>query len=150
MNVRVSFILTPPKCWDFVQNVRTIYMDMRIVYMISKMEDVLSATGMGKVQNSSKVLKMKKVQIALYKAVDEILWKDWDPIGINHIAPRDEYQSYVPEIFSMLTENKDVNEIADRLSQIATERMGLLEDKDLCLEVAEKLKKEKMMHHNNV
>lgn len=29
----------------------------------------------------------------LYKAIDEVLWNDWDPIGVNDIAPRDEYQS---------------------------------------------------------
>src|SRR4051812_5990463 len=28
----------------------------------------------------------------LYEAIDLILWNDWDPIGINNIAPRDEYQ----------------------------------------------------------
>jgi hypothetical protein len=25
----------------------------------------------------------------LYKAIDEILWNDWDTIGLNDIAPRD-------------------------------------------------------------
>ncbi|MBF8965717.1 hypothetical protein I0P70_20865 [Pontibacter sp. FD36] len=86
---------------------------------------------------------MKKEQIELYKAVDEILWEDWDPIGVNGFAPRDEYQSYVPEIFTMLNEGKDENEIADRLIQIATERMGLFEDREHCLLIAKKLIKQK-------
>ncbi len=27
----------------------------------------------------------------VYKKIDDILWFDWDPIGVNDIAPRDEY-----------------------------------------------------------
>ena len=60
-------------------------------------------------------MKMSPEHKALYKSVDEILWNDWDPIGVNDIAPRDEYQSYVPEIFSMLIHNKTEKEIAARL-----------------------------------
>lgn len=30
----------------------------------------------------------------LYKVIDEILWKDWNPIGVNDIpSARDEYQT---------------------------------------------------------
>lgn len=67
---------------------------------------------------------MNKEQIELYNAVDEILWYDWDPIGINDIAPRDEYKSYVSEIFSLLIENKDINIIAERLNEIATKSVS--------------------------
>ena len=35
---------------------------------------------------------MTDKQKKLYKAIDEILWKDWDPIGVNDIEDvRDEY-----------------------------------------------------------
>lgn len=47
--------------------------------------------------------------IAFYKGVREILWNNWDPIGVNNIAPRDEYQSYVPEIFFLLIQKKGDN-----------------------------------------
>ena len=82
---------------------------------------------------------MNKEQKELYKTVDEILWNDWDPIGVNEIAPRDEYQSYVPEIFSMLVQNKTENEISDRLYKIETETIGVIGSREHCLTIAKKL-----------
>lgn len=79
----------------------------------------------------------------LYKRVDEILWNDWDPIGVNDIAPRDEYQSYVPEIFSLLIQNKTDKEISDRLYKIETEIIGVLGSREHCLIIAKKLIEEK-------
>ncbi len=85
---------------------------------------------------------MNKDQKELYRTVDEILWNDWDPIGVNDIAPRDEYQSYVPEIFLMLIHNKTENEIADRLYKIETETIGVMGSREHCLKIAMKLTKE--------
>jgi len=87
---------------------------------------------------------MNKEQKELYKIVDEILWNEWDPIGINKIAPRDEYQSYVPQIFSMLNQNKTNNEIADKLYKIETETIGVMGSFENCLKTAKKLTKEKI------
>ncbi|MEO9885454.1 MAG: hypothetical protein ABJR05_07605 [Balneola sp.] len=92
---------------------------------------------------------MDKEQKELYKAVDEILWNDWDPIGVNDIAPRDEYQSYVPEIFSMLIHIKTEKEIADRLYKIETETIGVFGSKEHCLTIAKKLINEKGKTHQN-
>jgi hypothetical protein len=92
---------------------------------------------------------MNKEQKELYKTVDEILWNDWDPIGVNDIAPRDEYQSYVHEIFSLLIQNKSEKEIADRLYEIETETIGVIGSKEHCLIIAKKLIEEKKRHHNN-
>ena len=75
----------------------------------------------------------------LYKKVDEILWNDWDPIGINDSAPRDEYQGYVPGIYKMLIDNKTEVEIAKRLNDIAINSMGLNGDLEHCKTVAKKL-----------
>lgn len=95
---------------------------------------------------------MNKEQKELYKAVDEILWNDWDSIGVNDIAPRDEYQSYVLEIFSILIQNKTENEISDRLYKIETETIGVLGSREHCLSIAKKLINEKRknapQHHN--
>ena len=51
----------------------------------------------------------------LYQEIDEILWNDWDPIGVNDIAPRDEYQSYTPIIFSLKRKGVNEEEIAKEL-----------------------------------
>lgn len=86
---------------------------------------------------------MKEEEKFLYKQVDSILWNDWDPIGVNDIAPRDEYQSYVPEIFSLLIQNKTDKEISNRLYKIETEIIGVLGSREHCLKIAKKLIEEK-------
>jgi len=78
---------------------------------------------------------------SLYKKIDEILWNDWDPIGVNDIAPRDEYQSYVPEIYKMVMENKTETEIAERLHKIERETMGMFGNKEHCKDIANKIMK---------
>lgn len=86
---------------------------------------------------------MTSEQKEIYKSVDEILWNEWDPIGVNDVAPRDEYQSYVPEIFSLLIQNRTDKEIADRLYKIETETIGVLGSREHCLKIAKKLIEEK-------
>ena len=88
-------------------------------------------------------MKMSPEHKALYKVVNEILWNDWDPIGVNDIAPRDEYHSYVPEIFSLLIQNKTDKEISNRLYKIETETIGVLGSREHCLMIAKKLIEEK-------
>ena len=79
---------------------------------------------------------MKKI----YELIDEILWKDWDPIGVNDIEDvRDEYQSYTPHIFSLTIHGADKIKIAEHLCKIETVNMGLTGDKNHCEEIAQKI-----------
>jgi hypothetical protein len=94
-------------------------------------------------------MKMINEHENLYKSVDKILWNDWDPIGVNDIAPRDEYQSYVPEIFSLLVKNRTDKEIAYRLCEIETETIGVIGNREQCLKIAKKLIEEKNKTHHN-
>ena len=75
----------------------------------------------------------------LYKAIDEILWNDWDPIGVNDIAPRDEYQSYTPTIFSLKINGADTETIAKKLNEIETVKIGVFGSIDHCRQIAEKV-----------
>ncbi|MBF0694886.1 MAG: hypothetical protein IR153_07510 [Flavobacterium sp.] len=75
----------------------------------------------------------------LYEAVDLILWNDWDPIGVNDIAPRDEYQSYTPTIFKLKTCGADRETIAKTLHEIETVTIGVAGDIDHCRQVADKI-----------
>ncbi|TCD10748.1 hypothetical protein EZ449_07615 [Pedobacter frigidisoli] len=75
----------------------------------------------------------------LYEAIDLILWKDWDPIGINDIAPRDEYQSYTPTIFKLKTIGADSETIAKALHEIEAVTIGVLGNLDHCRQVADKI-----------
>jgi hypothetical protein len=75
----------------------------------------------------------------LYKKIDDIIWFDWDPIGVKDIAPRDEYQSYVPEIFRLVKSNADSQQIANRLFKLETENMGMSGTLEKCLIIADKI-----------
>lgn len=75
----------------------------------------------------------------LYKAIDEILWNDWDPIGVNDIAPRDEYQSYTPTIFSLKINGTDAEAIAKKLHEIETVTIGVSGSIDHFRQIADKI-----------
>lgn len=58
--------------------------------------------------------------------IREILVKEWDPIGISDIAEaQDEYDSYVPHIYSQLIQHASEEEIFSNLWKIETDHMGL-------------------------
>jgi hypothetical protein len=70
--------------------------------------------------------KVTDVEQELYRRVDEVLYYVWDPIGVAHSpAARDEYQGYLPRVFSMLQDGADATSVAAYLKSICTERMGL-------------------------
>jgi len=75
----------------------------------------------------------------LYKKIDDILWFDWDPISINDIAPRDEYQSYVPKFFGLVKAKSGRHEIANSLHKLETEIMGMNGRIEKCLTIADKI-----------
>jgi hypothetical protein len=65
-------------------------------------------------------------QMQLYRRIDEALFYIWDPIGISTSAwGRDEYQSYLPHVFTCIMETTPRAELRDYLIQIETEHMGL-------------------------
>jgi len=83
---------------------------------------------------------MPNPYLKLVNAVDSILWKDWDPIGINDSGPDDEYRGYVPAIVKLLKQNADINEIATQLHLFAYENMGLDSTPEANMGIALKLK----------
>ena len=83
--------------------------------------------------------KLSSSQLKLYHAIDETLWRDWDPIEIGgFVGSRNEYQTYVPQVFQ-LTLDGDRAKISDYLFQVATERMGLTTQRNQHLAVADKI-----------
>ncbi len=71
--------------------------------------------------------------------IDEILWNDWDPIGVNDYALRDEYQSYVHRILNLIMGGNSIDEISKELYHIESDIMGLFGNKNKCLEIAKKI-----------
>lgn len=65
----------------------------------------------------------------LYQRIDEVIHYLWDPIGISSLPPaRDEYYEYLPKIFKMLIERKNLEEVAKYLMHIRVSRIGLKEN----------------------
>ena len=70
--------------------------------------------------------KLPPDQMQLYRRVDEVLHYIRDPIGISDTPEvRDEYQSYLPHVFSLLVRGAPSDEVAAFLVTTATETMGL-------------------------
>ncbi len=63
----------------------------------------------------------------LYKRIARILWKDWDPIGVYNDKDEwdNEYDSYVPSIFRLALENRDIYKISNHLTKLQSNNMGL-------------------------
>jgi len=76
--------------------------------------------------------------VELYQRVDEILHYIWDPIGVSDMpTARDEYDSYLPTVFSLLTQDgNNSDKIAAYLVNVATDRMALHETREHALEIA--------------
>ena len=75
----------------------------------------------------------------LYVKIDEILWLDWDPIGVNDFEVRDEYQSYTPAIYGLKKSGASIDIIATALYKIEIDEMGLMGNMERCRRVAEKI-----------
>lgn len=51
------------------------------------------------------------------RAINTILWRDWDPIGCG--VPEDEYESYVWPVYKLLIDGAPREAIADYLRETA-------------------------------
>lgn len=61
-----------------------------------------------------------------FKAIHDVLLHEWDPIGVgDEPAAKDEYDSYIPEIYRLLTERAELLTIALHLGEIQSVSMGL-------------------------
>ena len=81
--------------------------------------------------------KLSPFEKELYQRIDEVMHYVWDPIGVAGVPQaRDEYDSYLPQVFAMLLERKIEGEIASYLIDIEDKRMGLTPDPGKASKVA--------------
>lgn len=74
---------------------------------------------------------------SLFAQVDEVLWAEWDPIGINdNEDARDEYSNYVDDIVTMLKGEVSTSELSSHLLSIEKQKMSLEGNRDNCDRVA--------------
>jgi hypothetical protein len=83
--------------------------------------------------------KQKRARLIM-KEIHDILWNDWDPIGVNGHGPDDEYDSYIGDVYRILTKTPDASRLIEHLYREETETMGLPPRDPKCIEpVAKKL-----------
>ena len=77
----------------------------------------------------------------LLPAVSDILFREWDPIGVNNNdLCRDEYESYVPGLVSLLLSGADEYKLESWLRRLQSDSMGMSEiDEGLHRRVARRL-----------
>lgn len=77
---------------------------------------------------------------AFHQKIKDVLLKEWDPIGVQAMPEaQDEYDGFVPTVYSMLMARKPINEVFEYLSWLETEHMGLTADRQRTQSIAEKL-----------
>lgn len=86
---------------------------------------------------------MRRDTKAETRAINQILWRDWDPIGCG--VPEDEYDIFVWPVYKLLIDEASRGEIAAYLRWAARtqieieapeERVALVVDKLLALKLA--------------
>jgi hypothetical protein len=76
----------------------------------------------------------------LLTRINEVLHYLWDPIGVRgEPHARDEYDGYVPDIYSLLQKGASAEQIAAHLEKIETEWIGLSSNPEHSLAIAHKL-----------
>lgn len=81
--------------------------------------------------------KLSDQDLALYRAVDEVLHYVWDPIGVGRCPQaREEYRGYLPQVFGMLRDGVEEAAIAAYLTSVTEKQMGLTARPDCDREVA--------------
>ncbi|MBW4483919.1 MAG: hypothetical protein KME14_15360 [Tildeniella torsiva UHER 1998/13D] len=76
----------------------------------------------------------------LYRRTGEVLHYLWDPIGVAGIpGARDEYDAYLPQVFSLLKAGAGADKIADYLTEVSTQAIGLGSNRERDRQIADLL-----------
>ena len=62
-----------------------------------------------------------------------------DPIGINDLAPKSEYQGYVPLMFNLKQQGADREQIAQQLLKLEVDTIGVGGSIEHCRTIADKI-----------
>ena len=68
----------------------------------------------------------KKINKEIWNKIDEILWKYWDPIGVNDdFDARDEYQSYIGSLYKLILTKANEEKLKNYLRIIEKEEIEI-------------------------
>lgn len=75
-----------------------------------------------------------------WQVIREAIRKEWDPIGVvDFPEAADEYDAYVSEVYELIVSNKPKSDLVRYLLWLATEHMGLPEDRNSIEQFADRL-----------
>jgi hypothetical protein len=58
-------------------------------------------------------------------SIRQILFHDWDPIGVSGTAPEDEYDSYIAPVYRILAGSRSEDELVACLHRLGDDIMGV-------------------------
>ena len=89
----------------------------------------------------AKKMKTKKQRgQEIKQEIHDILWNDWDPIGVRGFGPEDEYDFYIGGVYRMLTSKAPRESLFTHLQKIQTDSMGIpTVDREILNTVVDKL-----------
>jgi len=61
-------------------------------------------------------------------SIRQILYYDWDPIGIADVAPKDEYDSYIGPVYRILVGSRSELELCEFLFRTARDTISVADD----------------------
>lgn len=79
---------------------------------------------------------MNPYQRKLFKSIDHILWKDWDPLQLYPAAPKDEYQNYTSELFHLKISAASISLLEDKLLELENKILGREGNPERCKKIA--------------
>ena len=87
-------------------------------------------------------IRVSRYDERLWREINEILFRDWDPIGVNGEPQcEDEYESYIGGIYRLVTGGADSVKLAQHLVRLETSTIEVdnPDREERCRRVAEKL-----------
>lgn len=79
----------------------------------------------------------------MWHAIHDILWNEWDPIGVNQYSvASDEYDNYIPQLIQLLESAADQYKLTQYLAMIESKAMGLDERPERNHKIAARLVEE--------
>lgn len=66
----------------------------------------------------------EKRAAAIQEAIRQILYRDWDPIGVCGAAPEDEYDSYIGGVYRILASSRSEEALVQFLAGAFADLLG--------------------------
>ena len=57
--------------------------------------------------------------------IRQVLYREWDPIGVSGSAPEDEYDSYIGPIYRILSGSRSEQELVEHLFRTERDTIGM-------------------------